>query len=314
MRSFSALDLKRRPGVQRIVLLASRRRTGRAPPLSVTDPAVLPTLFGEGYGLYPIHNGPFLFSLVAHVLATTVLLASSSYVVTHRHAVRQQIMQIATDVNFLPPSTTNAGGGGGGGDRDKLAVSKGRLPQFSRRQLASVAVVSRNENPKLPVVPTVVVPPDIHLPTSQNWPIGDPLSSIVAPPSNGTGAEAGIGSGSGGGVGSGIGPGVGPGSGGGMGGGFYRVGGGVTAPRVIYAPDPEFSEEAREAKHQGVVVLWAVVGTDGHTHYIRIMRRLGMGLDEKAADAIGRWRFEPGRKDGVPVAVQINIEVTFRLF
>ena len=221
---------------------AKRSRSGRTPPPSVKDPAVLPSLFGEGYGLYAIHNGPFLLSLLAHVLAIALLLASSSYLVTHRREVRRQIMQIATDVSpyFLPPSKSNAGGGGGGGDRDKLAASKGGLPQLSRQPLAPPAVIIRNENPRLPVEPTVIIPPEIHLPSAQHWPIGDPLSSIVAPSSNGTGWEAGIGAGSGGGVGSGSGPGVGPGSGGGIGGGVYRIGGGVTAPRVIYAPDPEF--------------------------------------------------------------------------
>ena len=88
-----------------------------------------------------------------------------------------------------------------------------------------------------------------------------PLSSIIAPPSNGIGSGGGIGSGSGGGVGSGSGPGVGAGSGGSIGGGVYRVGGGVTAPRLIYAPDPGFSEEARQAKYQGAVVVWLIVGT-----------------------------------------------------
>jgi periplasmic protein TonB len=225
-------------------------------------------------------------------------------------------MQVVTDVSpyILPPSRTKAGGGGGGGDRDKFAASKGTLPRFSLQQLAPPAAVVRNENPKLLVVRTVIVPPEIHLPLPQTGPLGDPLSSIVGPPSNGIGSGGGIGSGSGGGVGSGSGPGVGPGLGGGIGGGIYRVGGGVTAPRVIYAPDPEFSEEARKAKYQGVVVLWAIVGTDGRTHDIRVMRSLGLGLDEKAIEAIRQWRFEPGRKDGVPVAVQVNVEVRFRLF
>jgi periplasmic protein TonB len=107
---------------------------------------------------------------------------------------------------------------------------------------------------------------------------------------------------------------VGPGWGGGIGGGPYRVGGGVTPPRAIYAPDPEFSEEARKAKFQGTVVLWFTVGADGRTHEVRIQRSLGMGLDQKAIEAIRQWRFEPGRKDGIPVAVQVNIEVSFVLY
>jgi TonB family protein len=92
------------------------------------------------------------------------------------------------------------------------------------------------------------------------------------------------------------------------------VGGGVTAPRVIYSPDPEFSEEARKAKFQGTVVLFLIVGTDGRAHDVRVIRSLGMGLDEKAIEAIGRWKFEAGRKNGTPVAVQVNVEVSFRLY
>jgi TonB family protein len=88
----------------------------------------------------------------------------------------------------------------------------------------------------------------------------------------------------------------------------------VTAPRVIYAPEPEFSEEARKAKFQGTVVLWLIVGPEGRTHEIRVHRSLGMGLDEKAIEAIRHWKFEPGRKDGIPVAVQVNVEVSFVLY
>ena len=175
-------------------------------------------------------------------------------------------------------------------------------------------MVIRNGNPKLSVEPTVVVPPEIHLALPQTGSLGDPLSSILGPPSNGTGSGGGIGSGSGGGVGSGTGLGVGPGWGGGIGGGVYHVGGGVTAPHLIYGPEPEFSEEARKAKFQGTVVLGVIVGTDESTHDIRVVRSLGMGLDEKAIEAIWQWRFEPGRKDGIAVAVQVNVEVNFRLY
>ncbi len=260
------------------------------PPCSATEPVVLPALLGRGYALYDTKRSAFVLSFVAHALALVLLLISSRYLVAHRHEIRQQVVGIVTDISpyILPPSASKAGGGGGGGDRDRLAASKGVLPRLSRQQLAPPAIVVRNENPKLPVEPTVVVPPEIHLP--QTGPLGDPLSAVLGPPSNGIG------------------------SGGGIGGGAYRIGGGVSAPRVLYAPDPEFSEEARKAKYQGTVVLWLVVGPDGRAHDIRVQSSLGMGLDEKAIEAIDRWRFEPGRKDGVPVAVQVNVEVNFRLF
>jgi periplasmic protein TonB len=294
--------------------VASQNGPALASPRSPKLEPILPTLFGEGYGLYKTRRGTFVFSFAGHVVVIALLLVSGHYVVTHRHEIRQQVMDVVTDVSpyILPPSKSQAGGGGGGGDRDKLPASKGALPRLAREQLAPPAAVLRNDNPKLPVEPTVVVPQQLHLP--QVGPLGDPLSAVLGPPSNGPGFGGGIGSGSGGGVGSGTGPGVGPGRGGGIGGGVYRVGGGVSAPRPTYAPDPEYSDEARKAKYQGTVVLWVVVGPDGRTHEIRIQRSLGMGLDEKAIQAIRAWKFEPARKDGIPVAVQVNIEISFRLY
>jgi periplasmic protein TonB len=294
--------------------LVLRRVPQAEVPPAADDPVILPTLFGEGYGMYRIHKETLLLSFLFHTLALIVILTSGTYVVTHRQQLRTQFVGIISEVSpyVLPPAPTRAGGGGGGGDRDKLEASKGVLPKFSREQFTPPMVIIRNESPKLPVEPTVIVPPEIQMPHTGQ--LGDPLSNILGPPSNGTGSGGGIGSGSGGGVGSGRGPGVGPGFGGGIGGGVYRVGGGVSAPRVIYAPDPDFSEEARKAKFQGTVVLWVVVGPDGRTHDIRVQRSLGMGLDEKAIEAIQRWRFEPGRKDGTAVAVQVNVEVNFRLY
>ncbi len=283
---------------------------------SADQVSVLPTLLSGGSGLYRTHAGSFLVSFVAHVLALVLLLTSSTVIITHRKQIQKQVIGIVTDVSpyILQPlkGSGSSGGGGGGGDRDKLSASKGALPKLSRTQITPPAVVLRNDNPKLPVEPTVVVPPELRLP--QTGPLGDPLSSILGPPSSGTGSGGGIGSGSGGGVGSGHGPGVGPGSGGGIGGGVYRVGGGVSAPRLIYGPDPEFSEEARKAKYQGTVVLWVIVGTDGRTHEIRVARPLGLGLDIKAVEAVRVWKFEPALKDGKPVPVQVTVEVNFRLY
>jgi len=287
-------------------------------PLVQTAPGsvTLPTLFGAGYGVYRTRSSSFVLSFLGQTLAIAAFLLSSRFLVGHRHEIRQQVIGLATDVSpyILRPSASRAGGGGGGGDRDKLQAAKGILPRFSREQLAPPAIVIRNENPKLPVEPTVVVPPEIHLPIPRTGPLGDPLSSILGPPSNGPGTGGGIGSGSGGGVGSGHGPGVGPGWGGGIGGGVYHVGGGITAPHLIYGPEPEFSEEARKAKYQGTVELEIVVGTDGRTHDIRVAQSLGMGLDEKAIEAIRQWKFEPSRKDGIPVAVLVDIEVDFHLY
>ncbi len=286
-------------------------RSAPAPP----PPDILPTLFGAGYGTYKVRRDTFVLSFLLHTLGIILLVTSGIYITSHRNEIKQQVVSVFIGDYSpipLPPAPDRAGGGGGGGDRDKLAASKGSPPRFAAEQFAPPAVVIRNPTPKLPMDPTVVGPPQLHLP--QLGQLGDPLSNILGPPSSGTGSGAGIGSGSGGGVGSGIGPGVGPGRGGGIGGGYYRVGGGVSAPRALYAPDPEYSEEARKAKYQGTVILWVVVGPDGRVHDIRIQRTLGMGLDDKAVEAVRTWRFEPARKDGQPVPVQINVEVNFRLY
>ena len=217
------------------------------------------------------------------------------------------------DLPALKPSKTQVGGGGGGGDRDVLQASKGKLPKFSMQQITPPVVVVRNEHPKLAVDPTIVIPPQVQL-ASNNMPnLGDPMAHAMLP-SNGTGSGGGIGSGSGGGVGSGKGPGFGPGEGGGTGGGVFHVGGGVAPPRVIYQPEPEFSEEARKAKYQGVCTLGLIVGVDGRPTNIRVLNSLGMGLDEKAIEAVKNWRFEPATKDGHPVRVEIAVEVDFHLY
>lgn len=283
-----------------------------ARPISPSESSPLPTLMGEGYGLYRTRPSAFLFSFGLNIVVGIVLIYSGHWVIRHHDQIRQQVVGLVTDISpyVLPASSTQSGGGGGGGDRDKLAASKGSLPRQSREQIAPPAVVVRNEAPKLSVDPTVVAP-QIQISSGA---IGDPLSNILGPASNGTGYGGGIGSGSGGGVGSGRGPGVGPGYGGGIGGGVYRVGGGVSAPRATYSPDPEYSEEARKAKYQGTVVLFMIVGPDGRPHEVRVMRSVGMGLDEKAIEAVRTWKFEPARKDGQAVAVQISVEVAFRLY
>lgn len=277
------------------------------------DTDSLTTLFGTGAATYGVDRRSFYLSFAINTLVTIIAVYASYWVASHRQEIKQHLTSVAIDISpyVLPPSKTESGGGGGGGDRDKLVASKGTLPKQSRDQFTPPAVVIRNPDPKLPVEPTVVAP-QVMMTNMAN--IGDPLSKVMGPPSNGTGSGGGIGSGSGGGVGSGRGPGVGPGWGGGIGGGPYRVGGGVSAPRVLYAPDPEYSEEARKAKYQGTVVLWVVVGPDGRTKDIRVQRSLGLGLDEKALEAVRNWKFEPARKDGQPVAVQINVEVNFRLY
>jgi periplasmic protein TonB len=286
----------------------------KLPPLVLTSK---PLPIRDIWGDYDYKKKALLGSSLVHSLAVVLLLAAT--IVGHKVVQKQKPQATVNlvapdDILPLPLSRKQAGGGGGGGDRDKIQASKGKLPKFAMQQITPPMVVVRNDNPKLTTEPTVVVPPEIHLAMNNLPNLGDPSAHVPGPPSNGTGSGGGIGSGNGGGVGSGEGPGVGPGRGGGIGGGVFRVGGGVSAPRAIFAPDPEYSEEARKAKYQGTCVLWLVVGPDGRTRDIKVARTLGLGLDQEAIEAVKQWKFEPAMKDGKPVAAQVNVEVTFRLY
>jgi TonB family protein len=275
----------------------------------MSAPAILPGLFGEDYGGYDVRPSNFLFSFVLHTLAIVLLVLSTQFVVTHRRQIAEHVISLvpANIGEYRPDPLTEKGRGGGGGDLDKLPASKGGLPKLAREQFAPPAVVIRNPDPKLPVEPTIIAPPELNLPVAAQ--LGDPFHGVLGPPSNGRGSGGGIGDGKGTGVGPGRGPGAGPGSGGGI----YTVGGGVSAPRVLYDPDPDFTEQARRARHQGTVILWLIVGPDGKAHDIQVRQSLGMGLDEKAVAAVQNWRFDPGRLNGTPVPVQIQVAVNFQL-
>jgi protein TonB len=203
-------------------------------------------------------------------------------------------------------------GGGGGGDRSSLPASKGRLPRIAPRQFAPPAVVIHNMDPKLPMEPTLVISADVKLPRVDLSVLGDPYGR-KGPPSNGSGKGGGIGDGDGRGIGPGKGPGVGPGEGGNSGGGLRGLGGASTAPVVLFQVEPEFSEEARKAKLQGVVMLYGEVDINGRLRNIRVTRGLGLGLEEKAVEAVKQWRFRPGTRDGKPVVSAAAIEVNFHL-
>jgi protein TonB len=281
-----------------------------------TNAEFLPTLFSAS--TYPVRRTNFAASFALHAVAIAALLLSTLWISQHPQQLKQSVISIigATDISpyVAPPSEDKLHGGGGGGNRDQIEASKGAPPKFADEQFTPPVRVIHNQNPALPMNPTVIGPPQVKL--AQNMPLlGDPYShNVNGPESNGIGSGGGIGSGSGGGVGSGRGPGVGPGWGGGFGGGAYHVGGGVSAPRLIEKTEPEYSEEGRKTKTQGTVVVECVVGPDGRVHSTRVVKSLGMGLDEKALEALRYWKFEPSRKDGQPVSVLVNVEVNFRLY
>ena len=286
----------------------------KLPPLKLESK---PVPVKDIWGFYNYKKNGALGSTVAHVIVIALIIGGTILgrrIVTKVEA-KQPVTELVDPGDYtLKPAKTQAGGGGGGGDRDVLKASRGHLPKFSMKpQLTPPEAVIRNPNPKLPELPTVMVPPDIKVAMNNMPNLGDPKSTAVIP-SNGTGGGSGIGEGYGGGVGPGTGRGVGPGEGMGMGGGVYRAGRGVTPPRPIFSPDPEFSEEARKAKYQGVCTLMIVVDTDGRPTNLRVVNSLGMGLDEKALETVKTWRFEPGMKDGHPVKVEMAVEVDFHLY
>jgi TonB family protein len=93
-----------------------------------------------------------------------------------------------------------------------------------------------------------------------------------------------------------------------------RVGGVVKPPKPISTPDPKYTEVARQAKYQGTTVLWVVVDQTGATQRVKIARAQGFGLDDEAVRTVREWKFKPATRDGNPIAVQINVEVNFRLY
>jgi periplasmic protein TonB len=223
----------------------------------------------------------------------------------------------ATDLNltdFKAPKADQAnGGGGGGGEHSIVDPIKGRLPKIEKNPIVPPQVETVDK-PKLAMESAIMVQQNITLPDNPQLPtIGVKNSTNVTLASGGQGSN-GVGNGSGGGLGNGTGDGYGPGTGGGAGGGLYRVGGGVSGPVVIHSVDPEFSDEARRAKYQGVCLISVIVDAQGNPQNPRVSRALGMGLDEKALEAVKQFKFKPAMKGNTPVPVMITVEVNFRLY
>ena len=304
-------DFKTRLRTELEWVAAARPLSSARPHQAVPGSDILPSLFGLGSGTYPMRRVNFAASLAMHAVA--ILLVGVLGVMAFKQDYKKPVVTttVVMLTDYVPPAGLGQPqGGGGGGDADKLKASEGSLPKTSTQQLTPPTTRIQNQQSKLMVEPTIVAP-NLQLPETNQ--VGDPLSKLMTP-SDGTGLSGGIGSSSGGGIGTGKGPGYGPGEGGDFGGGVFKVGNGITAPHVIYDPEPEYSAEARQAKYQGTVVLWAIIGPDGLPRNLRVRQSLGMGLDEKALEAVRTWRFRPATKDGDPVAVQIEVEVNFHLY
>jgi periplasmic protein TonB len=254
-----------------------------------------------------------LLSVFAHAAVVVLIIAIPVATAINSVPTATSIMltQPPPLVLNLPPDTGKSGGGGGGGMKTPTPPSKGQLPRGADKQILPPTVEIKNLAPELIVEPTVVAPQlaQVQLPVMQ---FGDP-NGVVGPPSAGPGTGGGIGTGRGTGVGAGRGPGVGPGEGGGIGGGVFSVGGGVSEPQPTYTILPEYSDDGRKGRIQGTVELLIVVKADGSVDFQNVRKSLGYGLDQKAIEAVRKWKFLPGKKDGAPVATLVSVSVNFSL-
>jgi TonB family protein len=268
----------------------------KLPPLELTSkPVAVKDIWGKGTSRR---------ALASSVLFQGALVAALMLVGTNK-TVQKAITNVVLMEPTPPPKPVQAkpNQGGGGGSRSPLPPLKAELPKPAPKQFVPPLVTI--EHPALVMDASLIAPPDAW--AAPTGAIGNPLGQI------GGGGGFGSGGGIGNGRGNGIGNGNGSGAGGGNGGGVYSVGNGTTRPEVISKVDPEYSEEARKAKYSGSVMLSIVVNTDGKAEQIQVIKSLGMGLDEKAIEAVQKWRFLPGKNKGVPVKVKAQIEVNFRL-
>jgi TonB family protein len=259
------------------------------------------------------HNAgvPRLLSVLLHVMIAALALMPLA-----GRPKQKQLPKGVINIALYAPKrlvfpANNEPGGGGGGGRHKLSPpSLGKLPRAADKQLTPPdPEPTKNLDPTLMVEPSVVAPQLASLPRLNLLNIGDP-DGIPGPPSAGPGNGYGIGTEDGHGIGVGKGPGVGPGEDGGT---TFRMGGSVSSPVLVTQVLPEYSEEARKARFQGRVVLDTIVLEDGTVQIVRIVRKVGFGLDEKAIAAVVQWRFQPARMNGKAVPVALNVEVNFNL-
>lgn len=274
-----------------------------------------PTFMGLDTATYQRSPAAKTVSFIIHGIAISALLWLG---IKAHNAV---VPQVETPVNitlYAPPPppkvlpvAPKVGGGGGGGAHQVIEPTRGNPPKVvAPKMTVNAPQMLRIDHPKMAAEPSEIVKMPEN-PAIQN--LGLSNSPQIALASQGKGANSGFGSGLGGGLGMGHGIGAGPGGGGGYGGGLMSVGGGVSAPQVVHSVDPEFTEQARQASFQGSVSIELIVDQQGNPQNIRVTRHLGMGLDEKAIEAVRQYKFRPAMYQGHPVAVQIIIDVAFHL-
>lgn len=253
-------------------------------------------------------------SLVIHILVISGIVWWSLNVRNPIVQPKKEMVFKLFDPQTPPPTITPVPkplqGGGGGGEHRIIEPQRGSPPKpVVHLQKMLPPEIARVQTPTLPE------PPSLHANLPQNYALpnlGMPKSPQINVAAEGSGSN-GFGIGMGGGMGAGQGDGAGAGAAGGYGGGVMNVGGGVSAPEVIHSVDPEFTPQARAADLQGTVSIQLIVDPQGNPQNVHVVKHLGMGLDQKAIEAVRQYKFRPAMYQGHPVAVQMIIDVAFHL-
>ena len=252
-------------------------------------------------------GGAFGVSLILHLVLFLGMIAFFAV-----PGVSEMVLQQAPNVVYVfTPQPGPGGGGGGGGTQSPEPPKKAEL-EVPKPPVVEATPIPKPvvQTPPTPVLPPITTQAQVTIPGSVT------LSAQTLSGGSGTGGGAGTGRGTG--SGEGTGSGVGPGSGGGTGGGVYRPGSLVTNPSVLSEVKPAYTAEAMRAKIQGIVVIEGVVMPDGTLDSPRVINSLDKlhGLDQKALEAVKKWRFVPGRlkstNEAVPILVSIELTFTLR--
>ena len=271
---------------------------------------------------------PFVVSTSLHGLVAAMLLVVGSLGLTTADE-RTELLEPETQPVRLVYLALPGPGGGGGGGGLKMPTPATRVERKGPPKTVSSPLPARRLPPPVTPPPPRPEPPPPPLEAKTLPPVMAPVATVAAdtrneegvmketprdaPPSQGPGTGGGAGSGQGTGLGEGTGSGIGAGEGGGMGGGPYRPGSGVSPPRLLKEVRADYTDQARRANLTGEVVLEIVVRRDGSVGDVRILQRLGSGLDQRAVQAVRQWRFAPATLKGTPVDVIVEVGVEFTL-
>jgi protein TonB len=242
-----------------------------------------------------MRKGPVVASVAVHFGAIVLLLLIASIPSVRTAVARVPDRMVPLFAPRLAPQVKSQAAGGG--QRNPLPASRGKIPPRAVTKIFVPPMAVRMENPKLAVQQAMVEAPDININAAD---IGDPMGKVGP---GGPGGPFGIGEGTGRSIGSGP----------GQGGISYKALGITQEPKLLHAEEPEYTDEARRARYQGSVLLAIDVDVNGRVTNVRVIRSLGLGLDEKAVAAVQKWKFRPAMAGGRPVTAPAQVQVTFHL-